>query len=246
MGWPVGNPLWEFLIHNAGLWVPQTWKLCHLAVCRTFLAGETSIPRKTPTPSEDIHTKILGPDLPPGERPQLSPPQSLTSHWPISPAILPGQNTDPRLRVQALDPRCLTPNYSYGWKDQSYGRTQPLSQEETISLGAIYNPRSEKLPSTLKTPTAFEDIHTKILVPDVLPEQRSQLSPPQTLTSHWQSRPPILPGLNPSPTLCVQALDSGGLTPNSCHGWEHQTDGRTQALSRRKGILWVPSTILRA
>ena len=48
VAWPASPPLWRLLIHNAGFWVPPTWKLCHLAVCRTFLAGETSIPAKRP------------------------------------------------------------------------------------------------------------------------------------------------------------------------------------------------------
>ena len=49
--WPGPEALdWRLLIHNTGLWVPPTWKMCHMAVYRTLLAGETSIPHK------DTHT----------------------------------------------------------------------------------------------------------------------------------------------------------------------------------------------
>ena len=46
------------------------------------------------------------------------------------------------LHVQPQDPGGLTPNSSHGRKDQTYGRTQPLSHEKTVSLSAIYYPQS--------------------------------------------------------------------------------------------------------
>lgn len=139
VSWPGSPPLWGLFIYNAGFWVPPVCKLCLLAMCRTLLAGETPYPLKTLTHFEDIHTKILQPDGPPDRRPQISPPQSLISHWHIRRDIIPGPNPNPRLHVQALDPRGLTSNSSHEWEEhQTDRKTQSLSQEKTVSLCAVY------------------------------------------------------------------------------------------------------------
>ena len=99
-------------------------------------------PLETHTPPEGAHAQAGPPDRPPDTRPQLSPPRSLPWHRPLRPAILPGPNPNPRWRVQDPDPRGLAPNSFQAGQPTTDSRTQPLCQEQKLSSGAVYYPRS--------------------------------------------------------------------------------------------------------
>ena len=46
VAWPESPPGRGLLLHNAGLWLPPTWKLCPLTLGRTHMAEKTCLSRK--------------------------------------------------------------------------------------------------------------------------------------------------------------------------------------------------------
>lgn len=100
--WLPSRPDWGPCICNAGLRLPPTRKMAHMALCSTLLAGETSMPPKdTHTFRGPTHHRPV-PDGPPEQYPQLSPPESLSPHWHLRPAMLPGPNPNTLAQVVRL------------------------------------------------------------------------------------------------------------------------------------------------
>ena len=157
-------------------------------------------PRRTHAPTEDTHVQIPEPGGPPDQRPQLSPPQSLAGRWHLRPAILPGPNPNPRWRVQAPDPRGLAPNSSHAWQPQTDGRTQPLGQEQTLSLGAISSPRRGRKRHAPLSPWPLSwPLQAANPGPEEPPESRPQLGPRGRPRPCGQIRRALSRRQNPNP-----------------------------------------------
>ena len=213
---PVACPgslaVWGHLMRNGELWVPLTWKLYHLAPCGTKSPHQPQPPPSLPggrhlhTPERPSHLrraptpKIPEPDGPPDQNPPRGPPQGLTWHWHVRPATLPEPNPNPRWRVQDLDPRGLTPNSSPAWQPRADGRTQPLGQEQSLSLDAVYSLRSGRRP---RAPLRLFPLSLPLQAPNPGPEAgRGRGGGPE-------SRPPLRPWGRPC--LCGQIRQASSL-----------------------------------
>ena len=144
VAWPGSPAVWGLLMDPVGLWGPPTWKPGPLAPWRTLLAGETYMPpdrpthlRRAPTPKSrsrtDRPTNALNSAL-----------RGASLGTATSGLYSPRNKPNPRWCVQDLDPRGLAQNSPNTGRPQAEGRTRPLSQEQTLSLCAVYDPRGER------------------------------------------------------------------------------------------------------